>query len=63
MTTYRVGAQLRIGEWPQQQRLWQVTELEWLPPHQRLIVRMRDAEGRELSMTPHELRTNGATNA
>lgn len=39
-----------------------VTELEWTKPHQRLIVRGMDRDGRDVSFTRRELELNGARN-
>jgi hypothetical protein len=59
MSTLRVGSQhWLVGKTPNTIALWQVDELEWCPPHQRLIVRMRDDDGNELSLTPRELAIN-----
>lgn len=33
---------------------------EWLPPHQRMVVRLRTKSG-ELCLTPRELALNGAS--
>lgn len=62
MKTYRVGTQVSIGQWsPPSAGMWTVAELEWMPPHQRLMVRMVNDRGDELALTPHELQINGAT--
>ena len=38
---------------------WDIRGCEWLPPHQRLVVRIKDADGNELTLTRHELHLNG----
>lgn len=63
MKTYRVGTHLTMplaANGLTYVESWQVSELEWVPPHQRLQVRMTNVHGEELALTPHELAINGA---